>query len=333
MTATAQIAKIRLGPIGLVLIAMTCFAAQDIAVKLVADEVSLWQLMMVRSVATLALLVSTAAIMDGGMTLVPMRWGWPLLRAIFMSGAYLFFYASLPLLPLSTAAAIFFTGPLIITLLAALLLAEPIGPRRIGAVIGGFAGVLVIIRPDAEGWEPVALLPLASALCYAAGTVLTRWRCKGEANFALTLVHNLVYANLGMLGVMVVPLLGLPGEAVAAWPFLATGWIEPTAPAVALILATAGTHLIGILLIVQAYQAADASRIAPFEYSYLAIVPVLELAIWQHWPDLATLIGIALITGAGIFVAWREGRPVRPRIHSQDEAPWTAGPGDGRDSG
>lgn len=323
MTLSVQpTARFALGAPLLVLIAMAAFALQDIAVKLVAPEISLWQLMMVRSIATLGLMVAAAAALRQGTALVPKRWGWPLLRAFFMCGAYLCFYASLPFLPVTTAAATFFTGPLMITLMAALVLGEPIGPRRILAVIVGFAGIMVIIRPGGD-LQVAALLPLAAAFCYAIGTVLTRWRCREEANFALSLVHNLVYANIGMLGVMVVPLLPFGAEFVADWRFLATGWGVPSALSVALILLTAAAHLIGVLAIVRAYQAEDASRIAPFEYSYLAMIPALEFLIWQHVPDAMTFLGIALVALAGIFVAWREGRPVRPRVQTQGEHPWT----------
>ena len=306
----------------LVLIAMAAFALQDIAVKLVAGEISLWQLMMVRSIATLGLMVVAAAMLRQGKTLVPNQWGWPLLRAFFMCAAYLLFYASLPFMSITTAGAAFFTGPLMITLMAAAILGEPIGPRRIAAIVIGFAGVLLVIRPGGD-WQPAVLLPLGAALFYAAGTVLTRWRCREEGSFALSLVHNLLYANLGMLGVMLIPLMGLSAETVADWRFLASGWGVPSALSVALILLTAGTHLIGVLLTVRAYQAEDASRVAPFEYSYLAFIPALEFLIWHHVPDLQTFAGIGLIALAGIFVAWREGRPVRPRVQPQGEHPWT----------
>ena len=299
--------------------------------KVVSEDISLWQLMFVRSTATLGLMVVIAAALRRGASLVPGAWAWPLIRAFFMSGAYLFFYASIAWLPVTTAAATFFTGPLIITLMAALVLGEPIGPRRILAVIIGFAGVLVIIRPGFGTFQAASLLPVLSAFCYAAGTVITRWRCREEPNFALSLVHNLLYANIGMLGVLVIPVLGASEEAVRDLPFILSGWLEPSGLSVALMLMTAATHLVGVLCIVQAYQNEDASRLAPFEYSYLAIIPVLEFAIWQTAPDRFTLTGMLLIAGAGIFVAWREGRPPRPRVHTQGEDPWTPEAADGKE--
>ena len=311
------------GPVWLILIAMIAFSTQDVVVKIVAEQVSLWQLQFIRSLLTLWLLVMMVAAMGRMPTLAPKAWFWPLVRATFMCGAYLTFYASLPLLPLSKAAAAFFTGPLIITILATLLLGEPTGPRRILAVIVGFIGVLFIIRPGIEGWEAVALLPMISAFFYAIGVVITRWRCQEEPNFALSMVHNLLYAGIGLLGMVALELVPVAPVTQADWPFLTTSWMNLGALAGGLILFTAATHLVGMLCSVRAYQVDNASRIAPFEYSYLVIMPAYDIAIWGHWPEPLTLLGMTLICGAGIFVAKREGRPPRPQVHPRGEDPWT----------
>ncbi len=316
-------ARPRVGSVGLVMLAMTAFSIQDVVVKLLAEQVSLWQLQFIRSLLVLWLMVMIAAFMGTLPRLAPKSWFWPMVRAVFMTGAYLFFYASLPLLPLAQAAAAFFTGPLIITILAALVLGEPIGPRRILAVIVGFAGVLCIIRPGVDGWQPVALLPVLSAFCYAVGIVITRWRCQDEANFALSTAHNLLYAGVGLVAMILIELVPPSAEAQADWPFLMTNWWNLGALAASLILFTAGTHLFGVLCSVRAYQTDDASRIAPFEYVYLAIMPIYDLVFWDTLPAPTTLVGMVLIGGAGVFVARREGRPPRPQVHPRGEDPWT----------
>jgi drug/metabolite transporter (DMT)-like permease len=321
-TAVVSVAAGR--PIGLILIAMMAFSTQDVAVKLVAPEVSLWQLQAVRSLATLVLLILLIVAMGRKPgSLRPKSFGWPLVRAGFMCLSYLSFYASLPLLPLSQAAATFFTGPLFITVFAALLLGEPIGPRRVIAVIVGFAGVLCIVRPGAEGWQPVTLLPLLSAISYAAGITITRWRCRDESNYALSAVHNTVYIAVGVVGMLLVPLLPWAPETREGWPFLTMGWLPLSAFALGLMLFTAATHLIGVLCSVRAYQIEEASRIAPFEYSYLVVMPIYDVVLWGNWPHSLTLTGMALICSAGVFVAWREGRPPRPQVHPRGEDPWT----------
>lgn len=309
--------------IGLVLLAMLAFSTQDVAVKLVAPEVSLWQLQFVRSLATLVFLVLLAAAIGKVHRLRPNGLRWPLVRAVFMCGSYLCFYASLPLLPLSQAAALFFTGPLFITVLAAILLGEPIGPRRVLAVLVGFSGVLCIVRPGTESWTPVALLPVLSAASYGIGIVITRWRCRDEPNMGLSLVHNTIFVGVGALGILVVPLLPWGAETRAFWPFLTEGWRPLTLFALSLMVFTAATHLVGVLSSVRAYQTEDASRIAPFEYSYLFIMALYDVLLWGYVPVPLTLIGMGLIALGGVFVAWREGRPARPQVHPRGEEPWT----------
>lgn len=310
-------------PVGLVLLAMLAFSTQDVAVKLVAPEVSLWQLQAVRSTATLVFLVLLATALGKRARLRPLSLRWPLVRAGFMCGSYLFFYASLPLLPLTQAATLFFTGPLFITVLAALLLGEPIGPRRVLAVLVGFAGVLCIVRPGTENWTPVALMPVLAALCYAAGIVITRWRCRDQPNFALSLIHNTLFVAVGALGILVVPLLPWGAETRFSWPFLTEGWRPLSLFALGLMVFTAATHLVGVLSSVRAYQSEDASRIAPFEYSYLFIMALYDVLLWGHVPLPTTLVGMGLISLGGVFVAWREGRPARPQVHPRGEEPWT----------
>lgn len=309
--------------IPLILLAMLSFSLQDVAVKVIAEEVSIWQMQVVRSATVLALLVIIAMALGRRDELIPSRWRWPFLRSLTLTGTYLFFYTSLPFLTLAEAGAAFFAGPLMITVLAALLLGEPIGPRRIAAVVVGFIGVLIIVQPGAEGWRPVILMPVAAAACYALAMVMTRWRCKDEPGFSLTFTHNLLYATLGLLGVVLLPLAPIEPTNRASFPFLLEGWLPLSVLAASLLVATAATHIVGMLASVTAYRDEEASKIAPFEYAYLAIMPVWDIVIWGIAPSTSTLIGMALIIASGSFVAWREGRPARPRVQFKGETPWT----------
>ncbi|MEM0990975.1 MAG: DMT family transporter [Pseudomonadota bacterium] len=307
----------------LILGAMVCFAVQDAIVKLTAGEVSLWQMQLIRSIFVLIFLALVLRVLNRLHEMRPTAWGWPLARAFLMAGAYLFFYAALPYLPLAQAAAAFFIGPILITVLAAIFLGEPIGPRRVAAVLVGFAGVLCIVRPGLEGWNPMALLPVAAAGCYAMAVVLTRWRCREVPGFALTTVHTLIFATVGTTGLLLAPMLPISPEAREEFAFLTTGWHPLALWVAALFALTAATHITGALSSVQAYKEGEASRLAPFEYSYLVIMALIDYAVWGEVPAGSTLLGMALICGAGGFVAWREGRPARPRIQQNAEVPWT----------
>lgn len=322
------------GGIGLILFAMFCFAVQDASVKAIAGEVSLWQMQTTRSAATLVLLAVITRVALRGQTLLPTRWRWPLIRSVVFSGAYLFFYASLPFLSLTQAVSAFFVGPLLITVLAALILGERIGPRRIVAVLAGFGGVLLIIRPGSGEMQLAALLPLAAAVCYALGVITTRWRCVGESSIALTFTHNILYTVIGLVGMTAVTLLPLADATRGSLPFVATGWRDVGIVALAVMIGTAVTHVCGMMSSIQAYRRDEASRIAPFEYSYLAMMPVLDLVFWNLVPGPETLAGMALIAVSGAFVARREGRAARPRVAGPAEAaadaPWTATKDEGK---
>lgn len=294
--------------IPLLLIAMFAFSVQDLVVKLVTEDVSLWQMQAVRSIAALLLLALLLRLRGQLAHLRPTRLRWPLIRALVLSGAYLFFYASLPFLTLAQAGSGFFTAPILITLLAAVTMGEPLGPRRLGALGVGFVGVLCIIQPGFDTFNPLMLLPLMAASCYAAGVVLTRWRCAGERPWALAAVHNTLYAAIGLIAMAVLPILPLDPAWRASWPFLTLGWMDAGWLALGLVVVTAVTHMIGALCSAAAYQASDAGRIAPFEYAYLALTPVWDVAVWGLWPDAPTVVGMVLICAAGSATAWDDQR-------------------------
>ena len=306
----------------LIVLAMVAFCIQDAIVKKIVETASVWQAQLIRSIAVLVLLWLIAMSMGKGRELRPTQWLWPALRGGFMCAAYVLFYASLPFLSLSQASASFFIGPMLITLFAALLLREPIGPRRVIAIIVGFVGVLCIVQPGGD-MKLAALMPVGAAVCYSLGVVVTRWRCRADPAFALSMVHNGVYVLVAVIAVSLVESIPFTDAARAGYPALTTGWADISWLVFGLLMITAVTHIIGMQSSVRAYQLADASKIAPFEYSYLAIVPILDFAVWQTVPVWMTVLGMVLIAGSGGFVAWREGRPARARPQNYGEIPWS----------
>lgn len=311
----------RLAP-AMALGAMLMFSIQDLATKLVSDSVSIWQMQFVRSLFVVTFVATAAVLIAGAGNLRPSRFGWPMLRSGFMILSYLFFYGSLPHLTLSAAAAALFTGPLFISVLAWLVLGERLGPRRVVAIVVGLIGVVVIVRPGSDAMQPAALLPVAAAACYALGIIVTRARCRDEPVLGLTLLHNLLYAAVGAIGMLAVSLLPIGAGLREQWPFFATGWRPIEGWVLAILAATAITHVVGVVAITRAYQTSETSRIAPLEYSYLLYAPLWDVAFWGRAPDGATIGGMALIAAAGGFVAWREGRPARPTMPSDGEESW-----------
>lgn len=299
--------RARFGTALFVVSAMAVIAVQEAAVKLLTDHVSIWQLHVIRSVLVIGFALIAARIFAGLELRGLSNWRWPITRSVLFSSAFFLLYSGLPFLSLAQSAAVFFTGPLIITLFATLFLGERIGPRRIAALVLGFSGVLVTAQPWTETASLAILFPFAAAVCYAFGVMVTRGRCHMESALTLQVLHHGFFGVVSLVGLAAMLSLPVDPALQADWPFLLGGWSAFGLAVGALIVLNALTNFIGAFMLTHAYQRNEASLIAPLEYSYLAFAPLLDLAIWGTAPTLATLAGIVLVAGSGVFIAMREG--------------------------
>ncbi len=213
-----------------------------------------------------------------------------ILRSLLLFSSTAFYFSALPFLPLATAASISFTAPFIVTGLSIFVLGERVGPRRWAAVVIGFIGMLIIIRPGGEGFHWAGLLVLASATSYAIYQVMTR-RMAGRDDSTTTAAYT------ALVGA-VVSTLALP----MTWATPAS-WLDA---GVLLSLGLVGG--LGHQLVIKSFQYGEASVITPFTYGQLLGATVLGYLIFGDFPDLWTWLGVAIIVGCGIYVAYRESR-------------------------
>jgi S-adenosylmethionine uptake transporter len=215
-------------------------------------------------------------------------------------GTLLFFWA-IKYLPLANAIALFFVEPLILTLLSALFLHEPIGWRRITAICIGFGGALIVIRPSWEIFGWAALLPVGTAFCLAAYLALTRhltrWERAGPMQLWVGVFGTLVLS--GALGI----------GAGAGIDVLAPVW--PAAREWFLLMAIGLLSTVAHLLVVAAFRRAPAGLLAPFHSIEIISATLLGLLIFGDFPDATTWVGVAIIVGAGLYVFYRERRLAR----------------------
>ncbi len=217
-------------------------------------------------------------------------------RGMLLAAATLLFFAALKYLPLADSIAIFFVEPLILTLLSAVILGEPVGWRRLSAVAVGFVGALLVIQPSYQVFGPAALLPVGAALSFALYLVLTR-RLAASADAA----SMQFWAGLFGLGAMS---LALVLGAIAEIALLDPRWPSPRAWLMMALLGLIATF--SHLLMVKAFRLAPAGVLAPFGYLEIIGATVLGFLIFGEFPDGLTWLGILIIVGAGLYVFQRE---------------------------
>ena len=212
-------------------------------------------------------------------------------RATLTMLSTVFYLTALAVMPIADTIAITFAGPLFLTMLAAPLLGERIGWRRWAAVVVGFIGVVVMVRPGSDALAAVALLPVAAALMGAVRDIITR-RITSDATTAESSVAILCFTNI------VVILAGL-----LTLPF---GWRLPAMGDLAL-LALSG-FLLGAAhyLLIEAFRYAEAGLIAPFKYISIIWAALFGFVVWGDIPDRWIVAGAGLVIGSGLYIFHRE---------------------------
>ncbi|MEO8241764.1 MAG: DMT family transporter [bacterium] len=288
---------------GLILGYATIISFTDNYVRVIAADAGLWQFHAVRSVMALTILAIAA--LPLALRLRPVNLSAVVARSAIHGLAMVIYFGALAFLPVALVAAGLFTSPIFVLLISRFAYGEVIGPFRIGAVMVGFAGVVLVLGPEAlRGASLPALLPVIAGAMYALGNIATRKWCAQES--AETLVAGFFVA-IGLIGAIGMLVLSLWPLAVAdgAAGFLQRGPVLPNTAFWIWTLVQAAGSLLAIGMMVRAYQIADATRVSVFEY---AILPASALWTWVLWGEGLTplaVLGMGLIVVAGLMIAVR----------------------------
>ncbi|WP_172327988.1 DMT family transporter [Mangrovicoccus sp. HB161399] len=288
---TATLAGPRDRTLGMLLMCagVACLSTNDAIAKLLAADYHPMQILFLRNLFALPAALAIAVTMGGPGALRSHRPAAHLLRGVLWIGAAFLFFSSLRLMPLAEATALVFVAPLFITAISALFLGEQVGWRRWLAVLAGFLGVLVAIRPGAEAFRPASLLPVATAAVYALLMVSARWVDRRESVW--TLLLYLTGAGT-LVSALAVPFFWVPLQAGDLWLCAA--------------ISVFGTA--GMTMITQAFRLAPAVVVAPLDYTALVWATLLGWALWREMPAPAVFVGAAVIIASGAFTIWREHR-------------------------
>lgn len=287
-------------------LAVLVISIQNIVIKWIGGDYSALQIVVLRSVVALPFTVLFYRFEGKRGLPTTQRPRLEYVRGLFLFLSYTMFMMGLAALPLAEIEAIRFSGPLMITLLSVLILGEKVGPRRWGALVVGFIGVLLIVRPGSASFNMGALFVLISVLFYALVAILTRKLQTSDSSATMAYYSSLVYLVAAFALAPLPTLIGGMPEAHPSIAFLIRAWSMPT---VLDFLIMAGLGLVWaawMYLLSRAYSLAQASVAAPFEYVSLPINIMWGYLIWQEIPTWLTLTGAALTLGSGIYVLYRE---------------------------
>jgi drug/metabolite transporter (DMT)-like permease len=268
---------------------MAAFTVNDTFIKATGGAVPLFQLIALRGVLATAFLILLALRLRK-LTLRASRHDWALAvaRGLAETGAAYFFLTALMNMPIANVTAILQSLPFTVSLGAALVFRERIGWRRMTAILIGFAGMLLIVRPGAAGYDLYALYALVAVFFVTVRDLVTRRISPAMPSMTVTAVSSIIVTVFAAA-------MALPG-----------GWTPIDTGNLVLILGASVTVIVAYLLSVLVMRVGEVSFVAPFRYSGLLWALGLGWAVFGEWPDPLTLLGAGIIVGSGLFMFYRE---------------------------
>ncbi len=267
----------------------SAFAANDTFLKLLGSELGMFQILVLRGIAVsiiFGLMVWHARIAFRDLTRADRNF--LLVRSAAEAGAAFFFFNALFNMPLATVTAILQFVPLAVALAAYLVLREPLGWRRLSAILVGFAGVMLIVQPGTAAFNMASVNALACVAMVTLRDLSTRM-------MAVQVPSSLVALTTALGGM----LFGVAGSAFEVW-------VMPSPVAWLWLSGTVLFACLGYYLIILAMRGGELSFVAPFRYAALLAALVLGWFVLGEWPDALTLLGSAIVVATGLFALYRE---------------------------
>jgi drug/metabolite transporter (DMT)-like permease len=309
--------------VGFLVLAMLIFSLQDIAVKWIGGDYPVLEIVTFRSLIALPLTLLLFRYEGGQGLPTTQRHTLEYIRGVFYFLSYTTHFMGLAALPLAEIAAIKFSGPLMITILSVVILGETVGPRRWLALLVGFIGVLLIVRPGVAAFNMGSVFILISVLFYALAAMLTRKLQTTDSSATMAYYSSLVYLVATFILAPLVIFVGDVPDAHPSVAFLFRLWAMPSLFDWAIMSGLGLVWAGGMYFIARAYSVALASVVAPFEYIALPINVMWGFVIWRELPPLATWAGASLTLLSGMYILYRERkeRSVKAALRGEEVAP------------
>ncbi|WP_181167734.1 MULTISPECIES: DMT family transporter [unclassified Mesorhizobium] len=295
------------------------FSLQDPLVKAVSGGYPVTEVMAIRAVVALPILNVLVHADVGLRAILSRRFGVLTMRAFIQFTSYTMYYLAIAALPLADAVALYFMAPLCIMVLAGPYLGERVSWQTLATVLIGLLGVVVMLRPGAGLFDWAALLSLGSAVLYGFSQLMARKIGDTESSTVMAFYQNGAYLAGAALVASLFWLAGINHAAHPSLEFLVRPWLWPTLPDFLKMAACGFVASAGMILLSQAYRMAPANRVATFEYTGILWSPLWGFLFFAEVPRSTTVIGAALIIGAGLL-ALNTGRRKLPVLVAADPA-------------
>lgn len=289
------------------------FALQDVIMKLLSGRYPVWEFGIVRAVVAVGIIALILLLTGHRGDFRPRRPGLLILRGALIFASYTSYYLAIATLTLANAVALFFLAPLLVTALSALVLRETVGVRRWIAVLVGFGGILIVVQPGHQTLQPAVFLAVGAAVFYAFSLITTRRIGLADSGATVAMYGLLVFGVISAIGSVAFNLLPPMQTKNASLAFLIRPWALPTPEHLGLMVATGLISALGHFCLSQAYRIAPPSLVSGFEYTYFLWAVLYGYLIWGHVPRIATLVGVAIVFAAGLYVIRREAYLIRTR--------------------
>lgn len=275
--------------IGLLVFSQVFFATLDTSAKWLSEAgIPVFEVVFIRYAVPVAILLAVLLPSRGLSLFKTGNLKLELLRGLCLAGVTVALFTAMKFLPLTVTGSLLFTMPLMVCALSVPLLGETVGWRRWVAIVVGFVGILIVVRPGTEAFHPAALLGLVAALFAALYSILTRKLAGVDSASTQTVYSALV-------------------SVVCVAPFAFDGWVWPattTSWVVFFLVGVAG--LLAHLLLSVAHRFASPSTLAPFSYLELIYLAIASWIVFSEPPDIWFYAGAPLIIGSGLYIWLRE---------------------------
>jgi len=275
-----------LAGVGFMLVAVFLFALNSAAGKWLVAKYPVGEFMLIRSAFTLLFLspfiwrAGRAAFAD-----IP-KPGAQVLRVVLSAVEVAMFFWAVSYLPLADTTTFYLAGPIYVTALSVLLLRERVGWRRWTAVLIGFTGVVIALRPSSSSFTLPALIALSGSVTYALVLITTR---------ALRQSNDIVLMTAYFIGAVAFGLVTVP-----------FGWVTPTAYDVLFLAGVGVSNIVAQFCVIRALKLASASVVVPYQYTLIVWSVVFGWLMFAELPDGYTIVGAMIIVAAGLYIFWRE---------------------------